>query len=271
MKRDKFIWDETKEVDIDNENSENEDYGDFSQFNQIQEEQETIEKTSKRYKVRDKKSRNIVVISIVTIIALLIFLPINRIDKININEISFVTRKEIIDQIEVSEGKYYSIFQLIFIEKKIEDEFIYESVSEFSLKDHSITLKVKEYKPIAIDDEGTFYYSNDSEVLSTQDTSYRAPILIGFDETSTNLIVEQLSSLEYNVLKEIAGIQPNFNEINNQLILISMEDGNYIEININQINTKLPYYLQMQAIINSEKGGKNGIIHLNIGDYYEPF
>ena len=45
MKRDKFIWDETKEVDIDNENSENEDYGDFSQFNQIQEEQETDRKS----------------------------------------------------------------------------------------------------------------------------------------------------------------------------------------------------------------------------------
>jgi cell division septal protein FtsQ len=51
---------------------------------------------------------------------------------------------------------------------------------------------------------------------------------------------------------------------------MEMKDGNFVQINISQISDKMPYYLQMQEIIEVKKDGKDGVIYLDIGDYYEP-
>lgn len=288
--RESFIWEE-------DELPEDQDYGNFSQFNVLPEDEQDVleenkqdrkkffsffkrEKKIKEKKVKEKKTKAkrqwkkkvalLVVLLLFLVIILYFIYPVYLVEDINVNQTTFITEEEIIKQSGLATGKNYSRLELYSAKSAISSPFIYSVSESYDQASSSVNLKVNEYKPLAIGADDTFYYSDGKKIMSSTTKSYPVPELIGFNETNQTLVLEQLQQLDYNVIKEITAIQYLESDSSDQLVVMQMADGNYVEININQIADKMDYYLQMETIIKSENGGKPGVIHLNLGDYYEP-
>ncbi len=220
-----------------------------------------------------KKRINFFRVAIVLIILAIIssyFLPIFKVEKVKMNEASFITKNQLLKSLEVTEGNRYSLYKMSKLKKKIDTGSVTATSSKYNIKDQTLSVKLKEVKPLAENAKGELYYVQDGNIKKTTELSYYVPRVEGFDEKTEAKIIKELKGIDYNIIKEMSVIA-SANEANDgDLVYIQMKDGNYVKITINQISEKMQYYMQIQKIIKEKKDGKPGIIHLDIGDYYEP-
>lgn len=274
-----YIWekDDPKDDDLDEKVVQDQQGGDAKKADVVQE-KEVLSFDWNRLKYKSNLTTHqminrglvVLVLALIAYIVYYFAAPINQIDAINVNQTTFVAQEKIVKMTGLTLGEKYSLVELYLMEDNITDPS-FETVSAvYDPATNAYNIAITELKPLAINNDGLYYYSDNGVVKSTSEMAYDAPKLIGFTPELEVKVVDQLNQLEYNIIKEIAAIELNATKISDELLLMTMTDGNYIEININQIAEKMPFYLQMQAIINSENKGKDGILHLNIGDYYEP-
>lgn len=277
-KRQKYIWEEEPEIDNSTESS-------FEIFNEEPEidnkpRPKKIIKKPKKKKSKKKinkkppliplKIKLIIVLVITIIVSAIIFIPYKMVATITISELSFVVPEDILSKLSFKEGERISSFELSKNQKLLKEMTIGEVTSSYDKNTDDFKINVIEAKPLALDEKGTFYYSDLEGLHETTAMSYQVPFISGFKDTQIDKLVSELNTLDYNVIKEISSIAPGINGVSDELVVMTMKDGNYVEIDTSLISDKMPYYLQMQTIINSVNGGKPGILHLDIGDYYEP-
>lgn len=262
-KDDGFIWDDSEEVK--EEKSVEKPVEELINFEELK------KKPKKKKKAKQKWKKRLVFIIFILILVLLLFMPILNVSEIKISQTYFVTQKEIENSIGITKGESYSFWQLK--NDSISDD-ISELVSDikvsYDFKTATLYIDVEEIKPLAIDQDGTFYYSANGEILTTNQFYYSVPKLIGFNEEMTKQLVAALNTLDYKIIKEIVGIEYVEDEILPDLVMMQMMDGNIVYITISEIENKMPYYLQISQIIDQEASKKPGIIHLERGNYYEP-
>ncbi len=277
MSEDSFIWDESdlKEEEV----VEEHDSLDHSIFDDVDDE-EQVESSSFEYDDAPTPSRLrlfflkhlkriLIILIIMTIITGFYTINVFTFNQLETNELIFIKQDSLYKIMNMEIGNEYSRRDLINAKRSIENKFVGTTSFDYDIKEGTVTLSIEEIKPLAMQD-GVLYYMEDGHLFDTRDESYVVPILFNFDENQTRDVLNALNSLEYSIIKEISAIDMIDASNDTELLLLQMNDGNYVEIYLDQISEKMPYYLQMQTIIKEQNGGEPGVIHLDIGDYYEP-
>lgn len=146
----------------------------------------------------------------------------------------------------------------------LENEYIKDVNIKYKNFGREIIINVEENIPII------FYQYDETYILSDGSyvkDKYSLPILI--NQTPDNILknlVKKLSSIEKDALYRISEIRYYPSNVDDELFLLTMEDGNYVYINLYNIN-KLDNYLDVVKAFDNKKG----IIHFDSGNYLEVF
>ncbi len=262
-----FIWDDEEE-----ENKNAEPITTKYVVSEVEEEEIEYYSDEPEEEIQPKSSKLLRVILIIAILIAvsLYFIPIFKVENVRSNETSFITKEKLLKSLDVKEGERYSLYKMNKLKNNLDSESVSASRSHYEFKTKSLVVEVNEIKPLAQNNAGELYYEQEGKIKVTRDMSYYVPILNGFNENEEQEIIDELKKLDYNIIKEMTIIVSAEIEERPDLVYIQMKDGNYVEIGINQINDKMKYYMQIQKIIREKRKNKPGILHLNIGDYYEP-
>lgn len=218
-----------------------------------------------------KKNKRIFQITFaITLATLFIFAPIYPNHETIINDRYYLRMSDI--EIAHPLNNYFSPFQFARYQSKLKNgsEYIKNSTVRYKLRDMTVNVNIEEYIPLAKDEENNVYFYEDKEVVKKSDINLYAPVITGFDQKTLEKLLTNLSALDYTVLTQIDTIEYIGDEEDPDLLKMGMDGDNTVYIDIDQIKRKLPYYNQIKQIIDEKADGEPGIIHLDIGDYYEP-
>jgi len=125
-----------------------------------------------------------------------------------------------------------------------------------------IYIDVIENKPLFFDS------INNKTVLidgSSIDKKYNVPILSNVVSSDIySDFLSQLSKIEYPVFNNISEIEYSPNSVDNKLFLFTMNDGNYIYVNLDRFESVNKYF-DMVVNFNNHKG----ILYLDSGEYFK--
>ncbi|MBQ4633836.1 MAG: FtsQ-type POTRA domain-containing protein [Bacilli bacterium] len=222
-----------------------------------------MKRGTKTNRVRLRYDRILKCVFVIVIIGLVIYHFLNvRLTNIYIQGNHYLSDQSII---EISSLQNYP--KMIKINKNAiianltkQNEIIEANVIK---KYSTIIIEVKEAKPL--------YYDLSSKQIiltngKTTNKSYNLPILVNY---IPNTIIEEfhslLATIDEEVFVRISEIKyaPN---IDTERFLLTMNDGNYVYINLNRFDL-LDNYL---TIISNFKG-KKGIIYLDSGSHFKLF
>ncbi|WOO86622.1 hypothetical protein RZE82_05775 [Mollicutes bacterium LVI A0039] len=234
--------------------------------------QEKIRQRQLRQEVLiERKNRRLMqIIAAVTLAVLLFFAPIYPNKELNVNDLKYLQMADINVTDEL--GNYFSPFEFIryYTQVKNGNEYIDTVDMTYDMKNMTVNLVIDEYNPLAKDVENKVYFYENDEVIVRDNLNIYAPILVGFDQNNLEKVLASMQSLDYSIIVQIDTIAYAGTEENPELLKLGMVDGNTVYINMEQIHKKMPYYNQINQIIDDKATSKPGIIHLDLGDYYEP-
>ncbi len=249
-----------------------------SQFEQIKQkrdqmfQQEKIrQKMIKQNAITARKQMRIFQISLaITLIVLLIFAPVYPNKNFTAQNGNYLTYSEL--NIEHPLGDYFSPFQYSRFRSELRQssEYIKSINVHYKLREQMVSVSFTEYKPLVKDNENNIYFYENDEVVKKSGLDLYAPVISGFDQDDLTKLLKNMQKLSYDVIMQIDTIEYVGTEDDPDLLKMGMDGDHTVYIDIDQIDDKLPYYNQIKQIIDEKADGKPGIIHLNIGDYYEP-
>ena len=73
-----------------------------------------------------------------------------------------------------------------------------------------------------------------------------------------------MNKVDSDIVKQISEIKYNPNDVDEELFLLTMTDGNYVYITLNSFN-QINQYLDIVKNFSNKKG----ILHLDSGNYFE--
>ena len=125
----------------------------------------------------------------------------------------------------------------------------------------SVTITVEENRPL-------FYDINKNKVIlldgQTTDGNYVVPTLINYTPDKLyKKLQKKLAELDTEILSRISEIEYNPNEVDQSRFLLSMTDGNYVYLSLNQFQ-KINSYLDIMKTFQNKKG----ILYLDSGEYF---
>lgn len=234
-------------------------------------------KKIKKQKVRKEKRDNFVqkyqninykkllIILAVFLVLFVIFVRLlnSKIKNIEVNGNSILSEQEVIDLAGIRNYPNSLKNSSSKIKKRLEKNIYIDSVkvkkSNFLTK---VTITIKEKKPVFL------YAINNMTALSDGsfvEKQFNVPLLVNqVPEDILKKFSKSLSEVNEEILIRINEIKYIPNELDEELFLLSMNDQNYVYVNINNL-TKLNEYLGMLKTFNNNKG----ILHLDSGDYFE--
>lgn len=207
---------------------------------------------------------------IVTLALLLIFAPIYSNQNFKVKELDYLTMDDI--QIDHPLGDYFSPYQYLRYKRELEtgSPFIKSVKLKYNMKKMQVVVDITEYKPLAKDVENNVFFYEDDEVVKESDLNLYAPVISGFNQKNLAKLLKNMQTLDYDVIMQIDTIEYVGTEDDPDLLKLGMDGDHTVFIDMEQMKNKLPYYNQIKQIIDDKADGKPGIIHLELGDYYEP-
>lgn len=223
--------------------------------------------------VKNKKKRNIInfkalfflICPIIIIVFIILHVANFSVQNVYIEGNNYIVDQKIID---ISGLNNYP--KVITINrKKIKDNLLKnEYINDVSIKYNNfgreIHIKVEENVPIIYYQYDETYILSDGSYVKDK---YSLPILI--NQTPDNILkslVKKLSLIDRDVLYRISEIRYYPSKVDEELFLLTMEDGNYVYIDLYNIS-KLDNYIEVVKKFDNRKG----IIHFDSGDYLELF
>lgn len=224
-----------------------------------------MSKKRKKVKRRIKYKNVFLVFAFLLIICSVSYYILN----LKIKNIYIEGNSELLDQEVIDVSGLHDYPKMITINsKKIEKKlssslFVNESKVKINYFKRSVTIKIKENKPILYYEyEEAYLLSNGEHV---KDKKYNLPFLINQtpDEHLNRLLVK-LNELDDGVLNRISEIRYYPSNVDEELFYLTMIDGNYVYINFNSFD-KLNNYVDFVKSFDNKKG----ILHLDSGGYLE--
>lgn len=215
-------------------------------------------KKRKRIKYKNVFKFLLFVVLIVFLFKTIIF---SNISNIYISGNSYLKDQEIIKIAKLED--YPSVFRSFkFIIKKrlVSDDMIISA--KVRKKGKKIYIEVVENRPI-------LYDSNISKIImldkTKKDGDAITPYLVNYvPDTIYDKFIECLTNVKPDVIARISDIEYNPNTVDMERFYLTMTDGNYVYITLNnfsKINNYIEMYKQFQ--------GKKGILYLDAGEYFE--
>lgn len=222
-------------------------------------------KCDTKKKKRKFKFKNIFICLFIFIFLLgIIYAIINlKIKNIYVSGNDFLTEQEIIDYAGLKHYPKIITTNSNKIIKRLENNSYIKNaeIKRYNLL-FGIEIVVEENIPL-------IYYEYNNTTLLADGTStkdkFKLPTLINQtpDEILTKLL-KKINNLDRDVLIRISEIRYYPSEVDEELFFLTMDDGNYIYINIKEFK-KLNNYVDIIKSFNNKKG----ILHLDSGDYLE--
>ena len=218
---------------------------------------------TKKQKRKIRYDRIIIfLIIVVLIIGCFTYLFNLKISNIYILNNSFLNDQQIIEIAEISD--YPSTLQNMSfqIEKRLESN-IYIKDAKVTKKGLSrVYIEVEENRPL-------FYYEYNKKtiLLDGQETNEKfiVPTVVNYiTDSYYNAFIEQMSKLDVTILNKISEIQFSPNDVDDNRFLLTMNDGNYVYVNIDTFDKMNKYISILENLPN-----KNGILYLDYGNNFE--
>lgn len=218
-------------------------------------------KKKKKVKIRYKRVF-VFFLFLFLLISIICYILKTRITNIYIIDNYYLKDQEIIEIAKLQ--NYPSTFSnLSFtIEKRLENNILIENVEVKKKWFTNVYIYVKENSPL-------FYYLYDNKTVlkdgSKIDTIYSVPTVLNYvKDTIYNEFIKKMSDVSISVLTKISEIEYKPSEVDEELFLLTMNDGNYVYINLDTFY-KLNKYLEI--IQNFEN--KKGVLYLDYGNNFE--
>ncbi len=206
---------------------------------------------------------------VVLLITIIFFMPIFGIDKYEVVGNDFLNDNAIIKKTGIKDRT--SLVNLFIKDSKLDNinEYIEEVSLNYKLSTKTLVITVDEIQPAYHDDKNNYYLTNDNKLIKT-DKAFASPYIDSSikDQNLKNQIISEIVKLPYDIFLQIDTISSGKYKKDNNVLLISMYDGNDIYIYPDQIYSKIKYYNQIKYILDKNKKGP-GNIYLFMGDYYE--
>ena len=218
---------------------------------------------SRKRKKKRIKYKNVFKFLLFVILIVFLFKLIisSNISNIYISGNSYLKDQEIIKIAKLED--YPSVFKTFkfAVKKRLvsNDMIISAKVRKRGTK---IYIDVEENRPI-------LYDSNISKIIMLDKTQKDGiaitPYLVNYvPDTIYDKFINALTKIEPDVLSRISDIEYNPNTVDMERFYLTMTDGNYVYITLNnfsKINNYIEMYKQFQ--------GKKGILYLDAGEYFE--
>ena len=201
----------------------------------------------------------IIIIFIVSCFAYLFNLKISNIYILNNN---FLTDQQIIEIAGISD--YPSTMQNMSfkIKQKLEDNIYIKSVKVYKKNLTEVYIEVEENRPL-------FYYKYNKKTIlldgkETNDTFIVPTVINYITDSYYDDFINEMGKLDISILSRISEIQFYPNEVDDNRFLLTMNDGNFVYVNISTFDKLNKYITILESLPN-----KNGILYLDYGNNFE--
>ncbi len=213
---------------------------------------------------RKIKYKNLIIfiLIIVFIVLLLLKLLSLRISNIYISGNSFLSEQTIIELAKIQNYPSAILTTSNSIESNIKKSNYVSSVNVKKKGFSKVYISVVENRPLFYDEKNSNTILMDGS--STSD-SFNIPTLVNsVDSSIYTEFLSQLSLIDLLVYDNISEIEYTPNEVDKKLFLFSMNDGNYVYIDLDRFED-LNRYFDMVINFNNHKG----ILYLDSGEYFK--
>lgn len=185
-----------------------------------------------------------------------------KITNIYVSGNMYLSDQEIIESGKLTSYPFANFLFSRSIESNIEKNLLVDSVNVSKKGFTKVFINVLENRPL-------FYDSiNNKTVLkngSVIDKKYNVPILSNSVSADVyNSFLFQLSKVDKSILDYISEIEYAPNGVDDKLFLFTMNDGNYIYVNLDRFDSVNKYF-DMVVNFNNHKG----ILYLDSGEYFK--
>ncbi len=199
------------------------------------------------------------------VVALIVLVVVNlvclRFSNIFISGNSYLSDQYIIELAGLQD--YPKVFFTLSssIKSKISDSVYIESL-DVKKRFTSVYISVVENRPLFYDSVNDYIVLKDG---SHTTDFFNLPILSDSVPSDVyNKFVEKMSVIDVDVLSIISEIYYRPNDVDNELFLFSLNDGNYIYVNLDKFDS-VNRYFDMVVNFNNHKG----VLYLDSGEYFK--
>jgi len=215
----------------------------------------------KRFRIRYKRLIIFIVCVLIFVFFLLELFSI-RITNIYVNGNYYLSDQEII---EMGNLQNYPRALFVFsnsLESGIGKNQYVSSVHVNKKGFTKIYIDVVENRPLFYDEKSNKTILKDGSSVSEL---FNIPTLVNsVDSSIYDSFLNQLSLIDFVVFNNISEIEYSPNEVDNELFLFTMNDGNYIYANLDKF-VNINKYFDMIVNFNNHKG----ILYLDSGEYFK--
>ena len=195
-----------------------------------------------------------------TIFCRVITMPIKNI-YITGNE--FLKDQYIIDLAQINTYPPFFLTTSYGIEKKLRND---DLIADVNVKKGLFYVKIEVFENYPL-----FFDSNTNKTvlksLISVSKKYNVALLLNYvPDTIYDSFISKMSSLSKDTLFRISEIKYDPNDVDDERFLLTMDDGNYVYVNLDTFD-KLNDYLNFIKSFNNEKG----ILYLDSGIYFKVF
>lgn len=152
------------------------------------------------------------------------------------------------------------------IEKKLEKNIYIKNCEIKKKKFKEIHIYIEENYPLYYDATKGYTVFENKETLNEE---LVVPILINYvPDTINDILIKKLSSIDKEVLMRISEIKYDPNNVDDERFILTMTDGNYVDITLEYFD-KINSYINIYLDIIEKYGNKTGILYLDSGEYFK--
>ena len=215
-----------------------------------------------------KKNKKINIKNIIKFILLLsillisIFFIINlKITNIYIKGNTYYSDQDIIDKASLRNYPNTFIYNTLVIKYKLEKDLYISNVKVSKKGLTKVYIEVEETYPL--------FYNTSSNLTVMSNLSVNNnvvyPTLINYVPDTIYLeFIESMKKIDKDILNRISEIKYDPNDVDDRRFLLTMNDGNFVFINIIRFNN-----LNMYQKLITKLMGKKGILYLDSGEYFK--
>lgn len=205
----------------------------------------------------------IIIFLIIYLLAHIIHFPIKNI---------FIYDNEILSDYEIIEIAGIADYPSLFfetsssIEKKLEKNIYIKKCEVKKKKIKEIHIYIEENYPLYYDVTNGYTIFENRRTLKEE---LSVPVLINYvPDTINDTLIEKLASINKEILKRISEIKYDPNSVDEERFILTMTDGNYVDITLEYFE-KINSYIDVYLDIIEKYGNKTGILYLDSGEYFK--
>lgn len=212
---------------------------------------------------RKIKFRSFIIVFLVIIVIAIIFLVFTNIHLKNIyvSGNTIIKDQEIIEYLGLEDYPCIIKINTSSLKKLLNKNVLVKSSSVKRVGLTGISIDIKENYPLFFDKN-----KDKTVLLDGRTTSYidSATLINYVPDKKYNKLIKKLANIDRNILSNVSEIEYQPNDVDDELFLLRMKDGNYVYITLIK-SSSLNEYVN---IIKNFKG-KKGILYLDSGEYFK--